>query len=308
MEQMPDADEEPQNETTEAVGRDKRDERIGIPESANPGVSQEEHEQKPPRRGSGIYVDLENLQADGQTMLQSLFANWPEQVPLPSRLRLYTRADQVELWWLWASHRFSDLEVTVHGTQHFSGSASKNSADMAIVANAMADLVLGRTTHVVVFSDDSDFISLYAAIRDEPGIPCTPGKVPFLWVVTDREGLLSTTVKRFFPPEELHVVTNNRTPEVHTPAKSQQDSQGSIWSQIAQAVLQDIPPGQFKSTDCQPIIKRQWPTHSLAKAGGAAFGTEFKNKILPILQEHGVSISNPGGKPVRYEMPDNPVR
>ena len=204
-------------------------------------------------------------------MLQSLFANWPEQVPLPSRLRLYTRADQVELWWLWASHRFSDLEVTVHGTQHFSGSASKNSADMAIVANAMADLVLGRTTHVVVFSDDSDFISLYAAIRDEPGIPCTPGKVPFLWVVTDREALLSTTVKRFFPPEELHVVTNNRTPAVHTPAKSQQDSHRTVQEHSLpthnKAAVANPFLGQGRGSRFWHRVQKQNPAHTPGARG-----------------------------------------
>ena len=200
MEQIPGAGEEPQNGTAEANSREKKDEPFGIPESESPGINDEEYGQDSPRRGSGIYVDLENLQADGQAMLQNLVDNWPENIPQPSRLSLYTRADQVELWKLWATHRFSNLEVTVHGTQHFSASSSKNSADLAIVANAMADLILGRITHVVVFSDDSDFISLYAAIRDEPGIPHTGGKVPFLWVVTDREGLLSTTVKKSPPP------------------------------------------------------------------------------------------------------------
>ena len=86
-------------------------------------------------------------------------------------------------------------------------SASKNSADIAIAINAIADLVLKRVTHVVVFSDDSDFISLYAAIRDEPEIPFCAGSTPFLWVVTDREGSLSAMVKQFFPPDHLHVVS-----------------------------------------------------------------------------------------------------
>lgn len=135
---------------------------------------------------SGLYVDLENLHADRQSMVEDLIENWPDKAPPPSRLSLYVRADQVELWRLWAESRFPDLDVAVRGTQHFSLSPTKNSADIAIATNAMADLVLDRVTHVVVFSDDSDFISLYAAIRDEPGIPRSDGQVPFLWVVTDR--------------------------------------------------------------------------------------------------------------------------
>ena len=119
---------------------------------------------------------------------------------------LYVRADQVELWRLWAAGRYPGLEVGVSGTQRFSQSASKNSADIAMATHAMADLALRRVDHVVMFSDDSDFISLYVAIRDEPGIPLTGGRVPFLWVVTDRPGSLSATVKQFFPPDHLHVV------------------------------------------------------------------------------------------------------
>ncbi len=148
-------------------------------------------------RGSGLYVDAENLQSDCQALIQSLVKNWPTSAPAPSRLTLYVRADQAELWRVWASSRFSDLEVAVHGTQHFSMNSSKNSADIAIATNAMADLILKRVTHVTVFSDDSDFISLYAAIRDELDIPLADGRVPFLWVVTDREGSLSTTVTHF---------------------------------------------------------------------------------------------------------------
>ena len=158
------------------------------------------------QEGSGLYVDVENLHSDGQAMIKSLVEDWPAKAPAPSRLTLYVRADQVELWRLWATNRFRDLKVSVKGTQHFSLSSSKNSADIAIATNAMADLILKRITHVVVFSDDSDFISLYVAIRDEPDVLMDDGEVPFLWVVTDREGSLSTTIKQFFPLDQLHVV------------------------------------------------------------------------------------------------------
>ena len=102
--------------------------------------------------------------------------------------------------------------VSVKGTQHFSLSSSKNSADIAIATNAMADLILKRVTHVVVFSDDSDFISLYVAIRDEPDVLVDHDEVPFLWVVTDREGSLSTTIRQFFPLDQLHVVPAGSSP------------------------------------------------------------------------------------------------
>ena len=136
---------------------------------------------------SGLYVDVENLQSHGQAVIQSLVEHWPDKAPAPSRLTLYVRANQVELWRLWAASRFSDLEVVVKGTQHFSMTSTKNSADIAIATNAMADLIAGRVAHVALLSDDSDFISLYGAVRDEPEIPLSDGKVPFLWIVTDRE-------------------------------------------------------------------------------------------------------------------------
>ena len=59
--------------------------------------------------GSGLYVDVENLHTDGQVLIQRLIEDWP---------------DQVELWRLWATSRFTGLEVVVNGTQHFSMSAT----------------------------------------------------------------------------------------------------------------------------------------------------------------------------------------
>ena len=262
--------------------------------------------------GSGLYVDVENLHTEGQSMVESLIENWPDKAPPPSRLSLYVRADQVELWRLWAESRFAGLEVAVRGTQHFSLSPTKNSADMAIATHAMADLVLQRVSHVVVLSDDSDFISLYSAIRDEPGIPLFQGEVPFLWVVTDREGSLSATVKQFFLPERLHLVSGKGkksgrpgpvepSPEADAGTGPARPT-GDVWTEMARAVVEGIEVGQFKSTDCQGIIREGWPGHPLAAAGGPSFGIEFKNNIWPVLEGWGARIGNPGQKPIRYEM------
>ena len=260
---------------------------------------------------SGIYVDMENLQAEGQSLLQSLLENWPEELPAATRLTLYVRADQAELWRLWATSQFANVDVVVHGTQHFSMSATKNSADIAIATNAIADLLRERVSHVVIFSDDSDFISLYVAIRDELGISADSDKVPFRWVVTNREGSLSATVRQFLPEKLLHVVgvafkQQERKQAVRaTPegaAVSQTHSQKGSWPEMADAVISEIPVGSFKSTDCQSVIRKHWPNHALAKAGGAEFGTQFKNNIWPQLRDRGVKIENPGKKPIKYEI------
>ena len=103
-------------------------------------------------------------------MVENLIEDWPATFPRPSRIALYLPADEVELWKIWATSRFADLEVVVHGTQHFSRSSSKNAADLAIATHAIFDLVLRRITHVAIFSDDSDFMSVFVAIRDEPAV------------------------------------------------------------------------------------------------------------------------------------------
>jgi hypothetical protein len=156
------------------------------------------------------------------------------------------------------------------------------------------------------------------AIRDELSRSQTESlKVPFLWIVTDRKDSLSTTVKQFFPPDQLHVVTGefsdsseagtsealiSGTPSnLPTPAED-------LWREMAQVIVEQIPVGKFKSTDCQGVIRKHWPQHSLASAGGPSFGIEFQKNIWPVLQERGVRIADPGKKPIRYEMTQDAKR
>ena len=217
---------------------------------------------------SGLYIDVENLHPDGQAVIDALIDGWPPNWPTPSRLNLYTRADQAELWRVWAEHRFGNLQVAAHGTQHFSWSATKNSADIAIAINAISDLVLGRVDNVVVLSDDSDFISLYVAIRDEPGIPRVDNRPPFLWAVTDRKGPLSTTVEQFFPPTHLHIVSGERgrpsrpaaapvetprPPQMQSPRPPQMQSRPGAPSALA-PVEAPRPPQMQPSSVAPPVV------------------------------------------------------
>ena len=217
---------------------------------------------------SGLYIDVENLHPDGQAVIDALIDGWPPNWPTPSRLNLYTRADQAELWRVWAEHRFGNLQVAAHGTQHFSWSATKNSADIAIAINAISDLVLGRVDNVVVLSDDSDFISLYVAIRDEPGIPRVDNRPPFLWAVTDRKGPLSTTVEQFFPPTHLHIVSGERgrlsrpaaapvetprPPQMQSPRPPQMQSHPVAPSALA-PVEAPRPPQMQPSSVAPPVV------------------------------------------------------
>ncbi|MCY4392729.1 MAG: hypothetical protein OXE43_11860 [Chloroflexi bacterium] len=261
---------------------------------------------------TGVYVDIENLQGEGQAMVERLIEDWPATFPQPSRIALHVPADEVELWKIWATSKFGDLEVVVQGTQHFSGSSSKNSADLAIATSAIADLVVGRVTHVAILSDDSDFMSVFVAIRDEPAIPLDGGRVPFLWVVTDRVASLSPRVKQFFPPEQLHVAAFKGSVRAQGAGKrnraSPRKTTQETWAEMAAAIVDEVGVGSFKSTECQELISERWPKHHLATAHGSAFGTEFKNNIWPVLEGWGVEIANPGKKPVRYEMTEKAKR
>ncbi len=258
-------------------------------------------------------MDLENLQNDGQRFIQNLIADWPDSVPKPVRLTLTVRADKTELWRLWATSRFEWLDIVVRGTQRFSSSTSKNSADIAIATSAMADWLLGRVSHIVILSHDSDFVSLYASIRDELSLSLGSDKVdvPFLWVVTDREGSLSPTAKRFFPEDKLHVVSvdgdlEGETVDTGTAPKALPSPNNNIvnnpYTAMAKAIVRHIDVGIFKSTDCQDIIRCGWPNHPIVAADGPRYGVEFKTNIWPILETLGVRIPNASKQPVQYEM------
>ena len=252
--------------------------------------------------GSGLYVDVENLGADGQSIIRDLIDNWPCMAPKPIRITLFVQANRVELWRVWAESQFPDLAVKVNGTQHFSMSSTKNSSDIAMAIKAMADLLLKKVSHVVIVSHDSDFISLYCAIRDEPEIPMRDGRPPFVWVITDRPGSLSETVKKYFPANQIHAISVGSKGGQKAAKTKSTKSRNPIWQQMAKLVVEEIPVGTFKSTDFRPIVQKRWPKHPMAKAGGPAFGTEFKNSIWPELEKMGAKISNPGKKPVKYEM------
>ena len=272
---------------------------------------------------SGLYADIENLQNRGQRVILNLAENWPPTAPPLKSLTLYVRADTTELWRAWATSAFPNLDVVVSGIQHFTRDVSKNSADIAITANAMADWLIGRISHVAVISDDSDFISLYAAMRQElerRGEPAAD--VPFLWIVTDRQRTVSEVARQFFPKDKLHVVSTSE-PEPPAPVSKPEPaptpapvskpepapapltlSDYPTMNDIAVAIIRRMQVGPFRSTDCQPIIRQLWPSHPLAAADGPAYGTDFKNSVWPILQNYGVRIPNSSAQPVRYEMTD----
>ena len=276
----------------------------------NGKLSQHSVEEPVAPLGSGVYVDVENLEGsqqqtrEAQEFIKALLEDWPAATPKPSRVVFYVRADQSRLWNIWAGSEFPEVGiVSAEGVQHFGKNQSKNSADIAMAIDAITDIALGRIACVVVVSDDSDFIPLYSKLRDEQGLlGCSHGDTPFLWVLTDRQGTKSDTIKEFFPDSYIHTVPFPKA-VVNAPAETAgtQERASDPYAAMALAIIEHIPEGEFKSTDCRAIISKCFPDHPLASAKEPTYGTEFYKKIFPILKERGVD--NPKNRPRRYYMP-----
>lgn len=267
-------------------------------------MEQESHDSGEP---CGLYIDAENLLDDAQGLVKSLIDEWPsEKAPFPTKVTLYVRADTVELWNAWTVIIGQGIEFEVKGIQHFTRQQSKNSADIAIALDAFCDFVRHKVSHVAVLSDDSDFISLFAKIRTETSSVSTEKDgIPFLWIMTDRDGTKTPNVQRFFPKEYVHLIHG---PLKQQPAKFKMEAYDVASSEqnltrekeIARAIISDIDLGTFKSTDCRKIIERTCPRHQLVGLPSNRFGIEFLSMIWPILEAMGVEKGS--SKPVKYKM------
>ena len=239
-------------------------------------------------------------------MLISLLENWPSSIPRPTKVVLYVRADMVELWRMWALTYINEQAVEVNGIQHFAAQQSKNSADIAIAVEAICDLLNGLVNHVAVFSDDSDYISLFSKIRTETKeIQASLGRIPFLWILTDRTGTKTPNIRQFFPDDYLHIVWDSTQSSISQPhlATTAIDKPSATKSQdglVAEATIREIEIGEFKSVDCHNIVKQQFPNHPRANQDGATFGEYIAKKIWPLLDARGVQLV--GDKPRRYRM------
>ena len=252
---------------------------------------------------AGLYVDVENLIDIAKEAITSAFEQWPKELPRPRILRLYVKADQVELWRVWATHRFVSLDINVVGVQHYAVNTSKNSADIALALDAITDLLKGRTTYVAVLSDDSDFATLFGKITQEfPRLD--NANFPFIWFMTDRVNTRSSILDEFLPASYVRTVVCNQKERAasHKQTQSTAVDDQSQNVLIVQTILKQIAIGPFKSTDCFKLIKQQFPKHPLAKLDSAKFGAQFVKILWPILEQYGIRVTNPNKSPRRYEM------
>ena len=271
-----------------------------------------------PSPGAAIYVDTENLRDSdhAQNIVAQIIADWPGPLPLGS-LSLYVRADKIAVWEMWAESSYPDLRVRVRGVQHFSNHKAKNSADLAITADAVADLVTGQAAAVAVVSNDSDFGALFVKIKEmarSAGLDHTP----FLWITSPDAGALSPEMERFIPdamrwdlsstlvapavdvaqpePQPLpKPVRPAALPPASAVGKSDADNEA-----IAEELIRRLNVGKFKVTDAHDVFRGQWPKHPAA-TGPAQFGTFLLKEIWPILQKRGVLMTRKSS-PRTYEI------
>ena len=270
--------------------------------------------------GAALYVDTENLrEADhAQEAIAQAVADWPGPLPLSS-LSLYVRADKVAVWEMWAEEAYPDLRVRVRGVQHFSNHKAKNSADLAITADAVADLVTGQAAAVAVVSNDSDFGALFVKVRElahADGLAQTP----FLWVTSPDAGALSPEMERFIPAGlrwDLSAVAPEPAPAESVraigkpPATAPTVSRKSVTvaaepddnpsnETVAEELIRRLPVGKFKVNEALDVFKSRWPKHPAA-AGPAQLGTFLLKEIWPILQKRGVLMPRKSS-PRTYEV------
>ena len=101
--------------------------------------------------------------------------------------------------------------------------------------------------------------------------------------------------------EEPEPQEDEKPSEKQRPRASAQREDLTVTERIALQLIRDMPVGKFKSTDCQQIIRSNFPNHQLASADGPAFGIIFRRDLLPYMEKRGVNeLGNQ--RPRQYEM------
>ena len=265
--------------------------------------------------GAALYVDTENLRDNdhAQAVVARIIGNWPSEYPGVGSVSLYVRADKEALWQLWAETEFPALRVRVRGVQHFSNNKAKNSADLAITADAVADLTTGQAAAVAVVSNDSDFGALFVKLR-ELAQDAGAKQVPFLWITAPDGGGLSPEMERFIPaafrwdlsdaPAAAATVVTQPAPrplpEASPPALPAANGANPSSEAIADELIHRLPVGKFKVAEAHEVFKQQWPEHPAA-SGPAQLGTFLLKQIWPIMQRRGVVMAREKS-PRTYEI------
>ena len=113
--------------------------------------------------------------------------------------------------------------------------------------------------------------------------------------VASNEPVLATPTESEVPRPETEPEVERLTTSPPAPIDD-----GDSFAAMASAIIEKLPVGKFKSTDCLPIIREGWPDHSMVSMSAGRFGVEFNRKLRPLLEARGVITL--GDNPRRYEM------
>ena len=259
---------------------------------------------RPP--AAGLYVDAENLPGDVQArrLIARVLDDWPSNRPPVRTLTVYVPADKTVLWEAWCTDQLPQARVRVRGVQRFRRETSKNSADLALAADAAVDFTLGAVQLVAVLSSDSDFVSLYAKIAElAAAMPAPPVHAPFLWIVPGGGSPVSNEALDYFPDRLRWTVP----PDTSGTSAAQEDAAAGeepTAEVVAATLLASFPDTKksFKTSDVRPIIAKHWPNHPAAAANSPVCGTFLLKQVYPALEKRGVKIV-PGKSPRTYELP-----
>ena len=254
---------------------------------------------------TGLYVDAENLpgMVPARRLIASLLDDWPSNRPPVRTLCVYVPADKTTLWEAWCADRLPGARIRVRGVQRYRRETSKNSADLALAADAAADFALGAVQLVAVLSSDSDFLSLYAKISElarnsaEP-----PANTPFLWITPSNGSPVSNEALDYFPERLRWTLPREATGT--SPVQQHATTSGDPTAEtVAAMLLASFPEtkNSFKTSDVRPIIADNWPDHPAA-SNPSVCGTYLLNEVYPALRGRGVRLV-PGKSPRTYELP-----
>ena len=137
---------------------------------------------------AALYADTQNW---GRTIpervavLEQVLAAWPDDLPKVALVSLFVDADQEDYWQSVAetlveqqtggAFQVLPPEVEIYPVQRYGdeydeddevAEATENAADIALVLDALDDLLTGRTDFVAVVSNENDFIALYYKIQE----------------------------------------------------------------------------------------------------------------------------------------------
>ena len=255
--------------------------------------------------GTGLYVDGENLPGGdpARRLIARTLDDWPSGLPPVRTLSVYVPADKTTLWEAWCTDRLPEALIRVRGVQRFRRETSKNSADLALAADAAVDFARGTVQFVAVLSSDSDFVSLYAKIAElAAALPTPPVHAPFLWITPGNGSPVSNEALDYFP-DHLRWTVPLDTSGTSAAQEDAATGEEPTVEVVAATLLASFPDTKksFKTSDVGPIIARHWPDHPAA-TNSQVCGTFLMKQVYPALERRGVKIV-PGKSPRTYELP-----